>query len=385
MNLENKIPYATAGYSYWEKTSFFEHQDIIIIGSGFVGLWTAIELQQKHPNYNITIIERGLLPVGASTKNAGFSCFGSPTELIKDAATYGEADMWNLVDKRYNGLRKIHNTFSYASIDYENCGGYECLLEKDYESVITKLDWLNKGLKDITGIEKVFTFRNDKLKNFGLTHFDHLVENKLEGYLQPAKLVQQLQQKAMSLGVQLLTGIDVMGYENGQTVQLHTNIDMNFSCNKLIICNNAFVQKLIPTINVEPQRGQVYITNEIEGLSLKGCFHFDEGFYYFRNVGKRLLIGGARNKDFENENTYLFGITATIQQELQQFTQKHILQNKTFEIAHQWSGIMGFGTEKKPIVEKLEENIFCAVRMSGMGVALAPMVAEEVARIIDVE
>jgi gamma-glutamylputrescine oxidase len=384
MNLENKVPFGDVGFSYWEKTSFFEHQDIIIIGSGFVGLWTAIELQQKHPHYNITILERGLLPVGASTKNAGFSCFGSPTELIHDATIYGEAAMWNLVDKRYNGLRKIHNTFSYTSIDYENCGGYECLLEKDYEPVAAKLDWLNKGLKQITGIENVFAFCNEKMKHFGLTHFDHLVENKLEGYLQPAKLVQQLQQKAMGLGVQILTGIDVTSYENGKTVTLRTNIDTHFSCDQLIVCNNAFAQKLLQGIDVEPKRGQVFITGEIEGLSLKGCFHFDEGFYYFRNVGKRLLIGGARNKDFENENTDSFGITENIQKQLQQFTQKHILQNKSFEITHQWSGIMGFGKEKKPIIQKLEENIYCAIRMSGMGVALAPMVAEDVAEMLTV-
>jgi gamma-glutamylputrescine oxidase len=369
-------------YSYWEKTSFFAHQDIIIIGSGFVGLWTAIELQQKHPHFNITILERGILPIGASTKNAGFSCFGSPTELIHDAAIYGEDTMWSLVEKRYEGLRKIHNTFSYTSIDYENSGGYECLLEKDYEPVMEKLAWLNAGLKKITTVDHVFQVCNDKLQKFGLSHFDHLVENKLEGYLQPAKLIQQLQQKAMGLGVQILTGIDVTGYKNGHSVILQTNIGMQFSCNQLIVCNNAFAQKLLPSIDVEPKRGQVFITNEIDNLQLKGCFHFDEGFYYFRNVGKRLLIGGARNKDFENENTDSFETTETIQKLLQQFTQKHILRNKPFEVTHQWSGIMGFGKEKKPIIQQLEENIYCAVRMSGMGVALAPMVAEDVASLM---
>jgi hypothetical protein len=44
---------------------------------------------------------------------------------------------------------------------------------------------------------------------------------------------------------------------------------------------------------------------------------------------------------------------------------------------------MAFGKEKAPIVKKLSDNLFCAVRMSGMGVALAPVVAERVAAMMD--
>ena len=38
------------------------------------------------------------------------------------------------------------------------------------------------------------------------------------------------------------------------------------------------------------------------------------------------------------------------------------------------------GSEKMPIVKELQEGIFCAVRMSGMGVALAPVVGRQVAK-----
>jgi gamma-glutamylputrescine oxidase len=370
-------------YSYWEQTSFFAKQDIIIIGSGFVGLWTAIELQQKNPHYKITIVDKGILPTGASTKNAGFGCFGSPTELINDAALYGEDVMWKLVDKRYNGLRKIHNTFSYHSIDYENCGGYECLLEKDYDKVQNKLAWLNKGLKSITGVDNVYRFCNEKIENFGLSNIDYLIENKLEGQLHPAKLVQQLQQKASELGIQIINGVNATSFQvKNSSVSITTENNINFNCDKIIICNNAFAKQLIPTLDVEPKRGQIFITNEIQHLKINGCFHFDEGFYYFRNVGKRFLIGGARNIDFENENTNVFDTTTTIQANLQSFTEKYILQNIPFKIEQQWSGIMGFGKEKQPIVEKKNDQVYVAVRMSGMGVALAPLVAEDVAKLI---
>jgi cation diffusion facilitator CzcD-associated flavoprotein CzcO len=70
--------------SFWEKSLYFESLDFTIIGAGIVGLSTAIFLKEKFPRSKILILERGYLPSGASTKNAGFACFGSPTELYDD-------------------------------------------------------------------------------------------------------------------------------------------------------------------------------------------------------------------------------------------------------------------------------------------------------------
>ena len=58
--------------SYWEKKSFFGLQDLIIVGSGIVGLTAAIHFKAKYPNKKVLVLERGIIPQGASTKNAGF-------------------------------------------------------------------------------------------------------------------------------------------------------------------------------------------------------------------------------------------------------------------------------------------------------------------------
>ena len=70
--------------SVWEKESFYSTQDVILVGGGLMGLWTAYELKKKNPYLKITILERNTIPLGASTRNAGFACFGSPTEIIHD-------------------------------------------------------------------------------------------------------------------------------------------------------------------------------------------------------------------------------------------------------------------------------------------------------------
>ena len=69
-----------------------------------------------------------------------------------------------------------------------------------------------------------------------------------------------------------------------------------------------------------------------------------------------------------------------IQYELEKYLAEVILphfQNQ-YTIEYRWAGIMAFGKEKMPIVKQLSDSVFCAVRMSGMGVALAPVVAQRV-------
>jgi len=115
--------------SVWELESFFAPTDIIIAGSGFVGLWSAYYLKKLEPKLSITILERGLIPTGASTRNAGFACFGSLTELISDADKMGEDKMLELVTMRYKGLRRINKLFSKKEIGFEHHGGYELIAE----------------------------------------------------------------------------------------------------------------------------------------------------------------------------------------------------------------------------------------------------------------
>lgn len=372
--------------SIWEKESFFAPQDVIIIGSGFVGLWSALRLILQHPQKKITVLERGFIPTGASTRNAGFSCFGSPSELVEDVASMGEANMWKLVKMRYKGILEIRKYFNNIEIDYDASGGYECFTKDsaDWQKSIANLDWLNKGLEDITGERNLFNVHNEKLADFGFEGFEHLIANKLEGGVHSGKFVQALLLKVQSLGVQVLTNIEVLDYvENGQHIFIHTNQSIDFTCSQLLLCTNAFTKKLLPQIDIKPCRGQVFVTDAIPGLVIRGTFHFDNGYYYFRNLNDRLLIGGARNKAFDAETTTDMQTTEIIQAELEAFVCRHLLPHATFSITDRWSGIMAMGSEKLPIVQQLSNRVFCCVRMSGMGVALAPVVAAQVADLMN--
>ena len=103
--------------SFWESNSLMKY-DYIIVGGGIVGLSTAAELVEKDSSLKVLVLERGLFPSGASTKNAGFACFGSVSELWQDLNQIGEQAMLALVEKRWKGLGLLKQRLGEKKLGY---------------------------------------------------------------------------------------------------------------------------------------------------------------------------------------------------------------------------------------------------------------------------
>ena len=366
--------------SYWERESFLEKKDYIIIGSGIVGLTCALELKQLNPQASITIIEKGFLPAGASTKNAGFTCFGSPSELLDDLNHLNAEDVFKLVENRVNGLAKLRRIVGDRNMEYKEYGSYELFKDTElYHKCIDNLEYLNKQLKPIFNQNtfEVFT----KPKDFGLAKESLLIKNVFEGQLNTGLMMKNLITLATKAGVEILNGFTVANIakinEGWKVLGKQTSIETK----KLILCNNAFASKLLPELDVKPARAQVLITKPIKNLKIKGCFHMDRGYYYFRNVANRVLLGGGRNLDFKAEETFEMSTSVKIQEHLKALLKTKILPNQEFEIEHSWSGIMGMGNSKTTLLKQLDESLFCAIRLGGMGVALGTDVGQKVANL----
>lgn len=380
--------------SVWEKESFFAPADVIILGSGLVGLWCAWHLKKNNPRSRITILDRGIIPTGASTRNAGFACFGSVTELIADREKSGEDRMLQLVDMRFRGLQRTRKILGEKAIGFQWSKGYELIAhhnDRGQTCLQEQMDWLNEKIAPIVGSSPTYKFVNKKISQFGFNNTSHLIENKFEGHLHSGMLCQQLLQRVQALGVTVLNATTITNFGKGsEGIDLYGNVptpngqqDLTLQTQQLLICTNAFARDLLPQLDIVPARGQIIVTSPIKDLPFKGSFHYDEGFYYFRDLGDRILLGGARNKALEEEATTQMDISNTIQNELENFLSTTLIPtlsiNQDYTITDRWSGIMGMGSEKMPIIEELSPGVFCAVRMSGMGVALSALVGEEIA------
>ncbi|AZB25526.1 FAD-binding oxidoreductase [Chryseobacterium bernardetii] len=366
--------------SIWEQETFYRKRDIIIIGAGFSGLWAAISIKEKSPEKSVLIIERNAVPLGASTRNAGFACFGSLTEVIADSQKMGWEKTLDLVRMRFEGLRKIRHYFKNDEIDFELSGGYEIL---NNDEPLLFLNEVNEKLKPITGREETYSLQQNKIQEFGLGKSQFLIGNPCEGSLHSGKLLQKLLEKCYELKVEFLFGTEINNIEEtSDGVNIYFSKDVSIKSGQIIHCTNAFSSKLLEKENIVPARGQILLTEPIENLKLKGTFHYDEGFYYFRNLGNRILLGGGRNQDFKMEETTAFETTEFLQNHLENFLKEVILPDQECKIALRWSGIMAMGAEKTPIVKQVSNRQFCAVRLSGMGVALAPKIGEVIANLM---
>ena len=372
-------------FSYWERTAFIDNADVIIIGSGLVGLSAALHLKKQQPALNVLVLERGFLPTGASTKNAGFACFGTVSEQISYLKKSSEAEVLRMADYKWRGLQRLRQNLGDDNIDYQQNGGHELFMDNEQEAATEALDQLtyfNNLLQQAIGKPDIYSVANAKIADFGFNGIRQVIYTAYEGQLHTGKMMRTLLNKVYNLGVMVLNGCEIQKIENeGQRVALSTS-QGNFKTGKVILATNAFANQLFPQLKVIPGRGQVLVTKPIADLKLKGTYHFNEGYYYFRNIDNRILFGGGRNLDYAAEETWDFGHTDKVKDQLLAYLKEIILPGRPFEVNYWWSGIMGFGDDISPIVKQVEPNIFCAVRCNGMGVAMGSLVGEEVAELV---
>ena len=368
--------------SYWEIKHWLTNIDFTIVGSGIVGLNCALKLRASYPKSKILVVEKGILPSGASTKNAGFACFGSVSEILDDLQHASEKDVLQLVKNRWQGLQELRALLGDTIINYKHYGGYEIFFKDDsdfFNQCYEKLPYLNELLtpifkKDVFNIKKdTFHFKNT---------LQHHLFNQFEGQIDTGLMMKALIKKCVENDITILNNVAVHSYTdqlNNVTVYTDT---FEFKTRKLFFATNGFAKKIL-NLKVLPARAQVLITSPIKNLKIKGAFHFHKGFYYFRNIDNRVLFGGGRNLDIQGETTEKFGRTRAIQQNLETLLKDNILPEASYEITDRWSGIMGVGDSKKPIVKAISNTVFCGVRLGGMGVAIGTLTGQQLADLAD--
>lgn len=366
--------------SYWEISTWLSELDYCIVGSGITGLSCALELREMEPEARIIIIEKGILPQGASTKNAGFACFGSLTEILSDLERHTEEEVVQLVADRRSGIELLRMRLGDTALDYHQWGGYEVFLKRQsdlFEHCLDRMEAINRMLEPVFGKDCFRLAEN----TFGFDQvLPELILHPFEGQIDTGQMMKALLQKAQQgpNPITILNGVRLNGFDDlGNRVFLQTN-RFEFSARKVLLATNGFSGAL-GEMEVDPARAQVLVTEPVAQLPIRGTFHMDEGYYYFRNAGDRILLGGGRNLNIEGETTMSFGNTHQIQQALEQLLREVILPGQNPKIAHRWSGIMGVGAQKRPVIRHLSENVACGVRLGGMGVAIGSHVGRQLA------
>ncbi|HEX8656231.1 MAG TPA: FAD-binding oxidoreductase [Hymenobacter sp.] len=363
---------AAANPSYWEHQSFFGPADAAIIGAGLVGLTAALYLKQRRPTWRVVVLERGPLPSGASTKNAGFACFGSISELLEQEK---RGDLQAVVAARWEGLTRLRELVGDAELDYQPVGGYELFRQEEATLAAEcrkQIAHFNALLAPVVGRARTFREATHEASRFGFRGLSALLQNEHEGSLNAGRMMRALLARTWAADVPVLTSCGVEALETlGTSHCLRLANGANLAASRVLVATNAFANELLPEVAVTAGRGQVLVTEPLPGVSLPGTFHYDHGYAYFRQLADhRILLGGGRNLDFAAEATTAPGLTEPVQRYLENLLFEVVVPGQRPRIDYRWSGVMGFGPALAPIIDWVRPGLLAAVRCNGMGVAL---------------
>jgi len=366
--------------SFWERESFLLNCDVIIVGAGIVGLSAAYHWKKKNPGHRVVILERNWLSDGASSKNAGFACFGSISELEDDLQSMSENEVVSLSNRRFQGLLELRKLIGDENLKFHSSGGVEVFFDSSsFQECQSQVDKWNSHFNTIIG-PNVYSAKSVSHYH-GMQEVVGVIENSFEGAIHTGSMLRSFRNLVLSLGVEIYSGVHVHSFEEANNgVEVVSNEGL-WKTDHLIITTNAFAFDLLPLLDVQPKRNLVIVSKPMKH-ELKSTYHAEKGYIYFRPIHDRILIGGMRHLFPHTENTAERGNTDEVIAALQRFASEKILNGRSFELDMHWSGIIAMGNKKSPILERHSERIGIAVRMGGMGVAIGTSVGKEITELM---
>lgn len=374
-------------FSYWESNQWLEGVDLFVIGGGIVGLSAARLAKERHPHWRVVVLDQSAFGSGGSSKNAGFACFGSTSELLHDRRTLGDDAALELVRMRLRGLEMLRKTVGDDALGYSACGSVEFFPPFGTESALDAqgLEEMNAWIQPATGLQSTFQFRDpNQFDDVAQSSAGQAIFSPLEGTIDTGKMNRSLRELATNAGVDVLTGIRVERIQcesgnwqvNLKQVGVPDASQATLQAPHLILATNAFAAELLPELDVRPARNMVMVTAPVPAWSFHHSVHLDAGYVYARSIGNRMLIGGGRHWGLSDVDT-----------ESRLVEWLHALWPRTKEvpIEYRWSGSLGISDIRYPIVQRIGRGGVAAVRMGGMGVAIGMEIAKQAVNILSAD
>ena len=331
----------------------------------------ALRLRQRHPDWRMLIVDRATVG-GATTRNAGFACFGSPSELLEDWQQLGAEATVALVKMRWDGLQALRQTWGDHALGYRDCGAVEAFSDPALLAACRDaLPRLNEALCDTLGTEPFTT--DVKAGDAGLTGLEGVIASPLEGAIDTSCLATTLREQLHRENIGLLTGHEVTNLIHGQGCWTVETADGHIQAPRVLVANNGWASALLD-LDVQTAPNTVLVSQPQAALLLPSTVHHDRGYVYAREVDGRVLIGGGRHWTCSSE--------AERVERLKAWAVEHIAGLSHFEVEFQWQGHLGVGASRGPLIEDLGDGLYAGVRMGGMGVAIGTLVGRKLADLV---
>jgi len=354
--------------------------DVCVIGGGFMGLSTALNLAER--GYDVVLLEAQRVGFGASGRNGGQ--VGQGQRLDQD-------ELEDLVGKDH--ARELW-TIANQSVDLVRRRAASPLVEAEFADGIIHADHRKRFVPHSKAYAERLNseYGYDKIRFIDREECRHLVNSPEyhggtldmgAGHIDPLQYALGLARMAQAAGVRIFEQARVTAVNEGEpaTVDLagaqvragHVVMGMNGYLGKL---NRRVAGRVMPINNYVVATAPMSAEQQ-EDILRNNHAVADSKFVvnYFRfSPDHRLLFGGTES--------YRYKFPSDIAGKVRKPLEEIFPQLKGIEIDYAWGGTLGITMNRMPHFERLSGNILSLSGFSGHGVAMASLAGEIAAETI---
>ena len=355
--------------------------DIAVVGGGFSGVNTALELSER--GHQVVLLEANRLAWGASGRNGGQVIGGLGHDATKFRAAIGD-----------EGVEAIYRMgVECVDIIRERVARYDiaCDLQWGYCDVALKpkhMAWFREVRQE--QVEKgyqhpLILLDAEEVREYvgSSSYIGGHYNPSGGGHLHPINLCLGEAAAAQDHGAIIYEQSRVIDIEYGQRVKLVTD-RARVTARTAVLCGNAYMEGLVPALRskVLPATSCMIATEPLSKSQADSVLPENvavcdprTALDYFRLSGdRRLLFGGLSN--------YTGLVPSSYERIMLQKMLKVFPQLEGVRIDYAWDGQMGIGINRMPQVGKLGDNVYYVQAYSGHGVApthiMARVIAEDI-------
>ena len=342
------------------------HSEFIILGAGISGISTSYFLEKSGFSSIILDIGNPLSGSGSTMKSAGIiSHFFPFKEEIKAVS---------------NSLKFYDEIINDSSenISYNNSGLLAFCHNSDKETLSQFLDAMKSSnadyslfdSKELSDIYPMLSMPSDEIavisKNSGYYDIDHLFPI----------ILKQLKSK----NINFFNNIEIKTIEHQNYFTFHTNHGI-FTSDKVIITGGAWSNKIANmfncTINFDTYSTRAAIfsipqasNNDLSSLPI--LYKMSNGVYGRPVSSSSFLFGDGSTKYSGDPDNFKFKNDKNFLEYMLQQANTFFPNQKVGPVQKNWSGLYTSSEDSRPLIGKLDDDIFFLGCFNGLGIMLAP-------------
>ena len=265
--------------------------DLLVIGGGYCGLWTALQAKEQNPGRDVVLVEGAEIGWAASGRNGGF-VEASLTHGPENGRRNFAADLDVLGSLAASNFRDFHDTLLRHGIDaeYQAGGGLSVATEPHQVEALRRSGGIFYDRDELTELVRSPLYRAGVFRPDGIA------------LIHPAKLVWGLKAACKKWGVRVYEHTPVTALtEQGTTVRARTDNGI-IRARRVALATNGFPSLLKRNRMLTlPVYDYVLMTEPLTGAQLAeigwhrpfGISDASRQFHYYRKTAdNRILWGG---------------------------------------------------------------------------------------------